>query len=182
MRDQRSGARYHVRNLKPAPFVLAVLVTLLFGTMIAIVHTGPAVLFGLVGLAHVLIWLYLSGPASSVTVRGDTLEISNAVVRYAVPRDRVLSIDYVDTVGVRVRVEGGRLISVGAFSRALFRWRNPSRDELEGDARRLTDALFADPGPAVGREVETGYRWANLLAAVAGAILLGILAAVARRM
>jgi hypothetical protein len=182
VQDQRGGVQYHQRNLKPTPFVLAAFATLGLGAMIAIVHSGAAVVFGLICLVNLLIWLYLAGPASSVTVRHDILEIDNALVRYAIPRGRVLSIEYVDGFGVRVRIEGDKLIWVGVFTRALLRWKNPSTQELKARAQSLTDALFPTPAPADHREVETSYRWGNLVALAVGAAGLAVLAYLARQM
>ncbi|WP_213454374.1 hypothetical protein [Rhizomonospora bruguierae] len=97
------------------------------------------------------------------------------MVKYLVPRGCVVSIESVDTIGVRVRVKGDKLIWVGALSPGLFRWSNPSGRELLRRADRLGDAVFAAPAPADIREAETRYRWVNLLGICIGAIGLGLL-------
>jgi hypothetical protein len=71
---------------------------------------------------------------------------------------------------------------VQALSRGLVRWTNPSRAELLAQANRLGDALSATPAPRDFREVETTYRWANLLGICIGAIGLGALLYLSRHM
>jgi hypothetical protein len=164
--------------LKPTPFVLAAFMTLGFGFAIAIAPTGIVALSCLVCLANFLIMFYLDGPAKSVTVRHDMLEVKNSIRRYVIPHARLLSIEYLYDFGVLVRVEGHEPIWVGAFSRSQIRWRRLSGGELEANAKSLTDALFATPALADHRPVEKGYRWANVLLIVAGAIGFLILNAV----
>jgi hypothetical protein len=180
MQGQRSGVQYHRRYLKPTPFVMAAFMTLGFGAMIAIVHSGTGTLFGLICLANFLIWIYLTGPAMSVTVRRDTLlEVNNSFIRYVIPPGRIDSIGYVAALGVRISMEGDKQVWVGALSRGQFRWKKLSDQELEANAKSLTDALFATPPPADHRQVKKGLRWANVLAVVVGGIGLLILNAVA---
>jgi hypothetical protein len=181
MQDQRGGVRYHRRYMKPTPFVMAAFATLAVGAMIAIVHSSTGTLFGLICLANFLIWIYLTGPAMSVTVRGDTLlEVNNSFVRYVIPPGRIDSIGYVEALGVRVSLEGDKQVWVGALSRGQFRWKRVSDQELEANAKGLTDALFATPPPADLRQVKRGCRWANLFAVVVGATGLLVLYAVAQ--
>lgn len=152
------------------------------GAMVAIDQSATALLFGLIGLLNVLMWFYVAGPAASVTVRRDTLEISNPLVRHLIPRGKVVSIEPVNRVGIWVRLEGNRVIWVQALSRGLFRWANPSRAELLARANRLGEALSATPAPRDFREVETTYRWANLFGICIGAIGLGVLLYVSRHL
>jgi hypothetical protein len=172
---QDDGVVYRVRRMQRTPFVLAIFTTLAFGAAIAVVHSRVALLFGAIAIANVLLWLYIAGPAASVTVRPDMLVISNSMVSYLVPRGRVVSIESVDTLGVRVRVKGDKLIWVGALSPGLHRFHTPSPRELLRRADRLGDAVFATPAPADIREVETRYRWANLLGICVGAVGIGLL-------
>lgn len=169
------GRDYRVRRMESAPFVAAGCLVLATGAMVAIRQSGTALLFGLICLVNVLMWFYVAGPAASVTVRRDTLEISNPLVRHLIPRWRVVSIEPVNRVGIWVRLEGNKLIWVQALSRGLFRWTNPSQAELLVRANRLGEALSATPAPRDLREVETTYRWANLLGICIGAIGLGVL-------
>ena len=176
MQGQRSGVHYDRRYLKPTPFVMAAFLTLGFGAMIAIVHSATGTLFGLVCLANFLIWIYLTGPAMSVTVRRDALlEVNNSFERYVIPPGRIDSIGYVAALGVRVSMAGDKQVWIGALSRGRFRWKRLSDQELEANAKSLTDALFATPPPADHRPVTKRLRWANVLAVVAGAIGLLIL-------
>lgn len=169
------GRDYRVRRMGSAPFVAAGFAVLATGAMVAVDRSGTALLFGLICLLNVLMWLYVAGPAASVTVRRDTLEISNPLVRHLIPRWRVVSIEPVNRIGIWVRLEGNKLIWVQALSRGLFRWTNPSRAVLLGRANRLGEALSATPAPRDFREAETTYRWANLLGICIGAIGLGVL-------
>lgn len=143
---------------------------LAIGAVVAIGQSGTALLFGLICLLNALMWLYLAGPAASVAVRRDTLEISNPVIRHLVPRGHVVSVEPVNRVGIWVRLEGNKLIWVQALSRGLVRWTNPSRAELLARAEHLVDALSATPAPSDFREVQTTYRWTNLLGVCVGAI------------
>jgi hypothetical protein len=161
--------------MERTPFALAIFLTLGFGAMIAIARSGAAVLFGLIALFNILMWLYLDGPASSATVRWGTLEISNPIVRYMVPREHVVSIESFDRLGVRVSLAGGRRVWVRALSFGRYRLRNPTRQEILARANRLGEALSASPAAADAHpELETRYRWANLLGICIGVIGLGV--------
>jgi hypothetical protein len=175
VQGQHGGVRYHRRYLEPTPFVLAAFTTLGFGVVIAVLHSGIGTLSGLILIPTFLTFFYLDGPAKSVTVRHDTLEVRNSIRRYAIPAARILTIEHVAPVGVLVRVEGHRPIWVNAMSRGRFRWRNLSTAELETNAKSLSDALFATPAPAGQRQVQAGYRWVNLLLIAACGIGLLIL-------
>jgi hypothetical protein len=165
--DQRGDVRYHRRYLKPTPFVMAAFTTLGFGAAMVILHSGIVTMLGLIAIFTLLTGCYLEGPAKSVTVRNDTLEVRNSFFRYVIPPARILAIDHVEDFGVRVRVEGDDVIRVGAFSRSQLRFRRLSEAELQANAGSLTDALFATPAPADHREVERRYRWGNVLLAAA---------------
>jgi hypothetical protein len=174
MSYQRGGLRHHLRPLRATPFViLAASVILPAGVAIAATHNMIAALGISVLVVNHLIWIYLNGPASSVTVRGDTLRINNATRRHVIPRSSVLSIDHFDSVGIRVRIEGERLIWVDAFSRGTRQWRRPSGQALEAQAKELSDALFTAPAPDHYREPEKAYRWPNLIAIGFSAICVG---------
>lgn len=176
VQDQRGDVRYHWRNRKPAPYVAAAFVTLLFGAAIVIMHSGAVTLVGLIAIFTLVTLCYLDGPTKSVTVRDDTLEVRNSIHRYKIPSARILAIDWIEGLSVRVRVEGDKVIEVGAFSRSELRFESLSDAELQANARSLTEALFATPAQADHREVEKGYRWANVLlaAAVTALLILGL--------
>src|SRR5690348_10747223 len=162
MQDQRGDVRYHRRNRKPAPIGAAAFVTVLFGAAIVIMHSRAVTLVGLIAIFTFVTICYLDGPTKSVTVRGDTLEVRNSIHRYKVPPARILAIDWIEGLSVRVRVEGDQVIEVGAFSRSRLRSEGLSDAELQANAKSLTEALFATPAPADHREVEEGYRWGNV--------------------
>jgi hypothetical protein len=175
VQDQRGGVRYHRRYLKPAPFVVAAFMTLAFGATIPIVHTGISTVAGLIAILTLLTLCYLDGPAKSVTVRNNTLEVRNSIHRYEIPPSRILSIDHMEDLGVRVRVQGDdKPIWVGAFSRTQIRFQSLSSYELRANAKSLTDALFATPAPVDQRQLKATYRWAHifLIAVVCIALLV----------
>jgi len=167
---QRSGVPYRRRRMKPTPFVMAAFTTLGIGVAIAVVHSRLGTLVALVCLASFLILCYLDGPAQSVSVRSDTLIVKNWIFQYEVPPARILSIEYIVDLCVLLRVEGRAPISVGAFSRGQMRWKRLPAEELEANARSLTDALFTRPAPADARPVERRLRWANVLLLAAGGV------------
>jgi hypothetical protein len=174
VQDQRAGVRYHRRYLKPTPFVVAAFMTLAFGAVIAIVHSGIGTLLCLIALFTFLTLFYFEGPAKSVTVRDGTLEVRNSIHRYEIPPSRILTIEHMADRGVFVRVEGHKPIWVGAFSRSQVQFRGLSSYELRANAKSLTDALFATPAPADQRRLKATYRWGNvfLITAVAVGLLV----------
>jgi hypothetical protein len=158
---------------------MAAFITLVCGASIAVVHSGIATLFGLIALFTFLTLFYLDGPAKSVTVRNGTLEVRNSIHRYEIPPSRILSIEHEAYLGVFVRVEGHEPIWVGAFSRTRVQWRRLATQELQANAKALTDALFATPAPADQRLLKATYRWDNvfLIAVVAiGLLVLDLVA------
>jgi hypothetical protein len=174
MAYQRGGLRQHLRPLRATPFVtLGAVVTLVAGAAIAVTLSMTAALLILVLVANFLIWAYLQGPANSVTVRGDTLRINNMTRRYLIPRSSVLAIDPFDSVGIRVKIKGGRLIWIDAFSRGTNLWLRPSGQALEVQAKELSEALFDTSAPDNYREPETVYRWPNIIAILFCLICVG---------
>jgi hypothetical protein len=154
---------------------MAAFTTLAFGAVIAILHSGIGTATSLIAIIFLLTIFYLDGPAKSVTVRHDTLEVRNAIHRYEIPASRILSIEYMDDLCVLVRVEGrDETIRIGAFSRNQVSFQRLSSYELRANTKSLIDALFATPAPADQRQLKTTYRWANifLIAVVSIALLV----------
>lgn len=160
-------------RLRSAPFALAVFMVLGLGFVIAVDRNRAAWLYCTVAAFNVLMWLYLMGPAASVTVRPYALDIRNPLVRHLVPRGRVASVYLVDTVAIRVRLTGDKRITVSALLPGQLRWRNPSPDDLAARLNSFGDAVLGDPAPPDIRAAETRIRWANLPGVLLGAAGLG---------
>jgi hypothetical protein len=174
MRDQRGGVEYHVRRMQPTPIALGIFATVGLGAAFAIVHSAAAVLFDSIALFNLLMWLYLLGPASSLTVRRETLEIRNPIITYLIPRGHVISVESDGMLNVRVRVAGDRRVPVSALSTSRYRFRTPSPWELRARAGRLGKAVSASAaGADARRALETRYRWGNLLGLGIGLVGLG---------
>jgi hypothetical protein len=171
--DQVDGIEYHVRRKYQASIILAVFSTVAIVGVIAVQPSGFARLACAVILANLLLWLYLLGPAVVATVRRDRLEVTNAMVTYVIPRARVVAVED-DSFGVKVRVESGRRITIGALSRTRNLPQPPSQKELAAQAGRLK-AVLARATVDDHSEVTRKIRWANLLGVCLGMVGLLVL-------
>jgi len=169
-----------LRRLDRPPFFLGGLVLAGYiGTMVydwpvptaALVLTGTTV-------AGVLIYLYLDGPAVSLTVGPDRVVVRNTFLRYDIPRHHIDKLEELAGYSLRMRLDDGRRIALKVWEPALVRaiTRRPSRhsQHTHAIAQLLTDIPAA---PSVG-EVERRWRYAHLALALAPFVTFGITAVI----
>jgi hypothetical protein len=162
------------------PFFLGGLA--LVGYLGAMVYTWPVPLPALIltgcTVAGTLIFLYLDGPAVSLTVGPERVVVRNTFVRYDVPRHQIDRLDELVGYSLKLRLRDGRRIALRVWDPALVRTvaRRPSRhaQRTHAIARLLTDV----PEHASVGEVERHWRYGHLTLALAPFVVAGITAAV----
>jgi hypothetical protein len=169
-----------LRRLDWPPFFLGGMV--FFGYVGAMVYDWPVPLGALIltgtTVAGVLIFLYLDGPAVSLTVRPDRVVVCNTFLRYDVPRHQIDRLDELVGYSLKLRLRNGRRIALRVWEPALVRpvARRPSRHDQRTHtiAQLLTDV----PAVASSGEVDRHWRYGHLALALAPFVVFGITAAV----
>lgn len=169
-----------LRRLDTLPFILAgISVVGIPLAMVAGSPRTPDACAELAVLANLLVWLYIGGPAASVVVTSSAIEVNNALVRYVVPRQRVTHLDAFGGIGLRISIDDGSFVWVGAVAPGLTRASSQPERQLRKKVSRINEFLGMVPEAPSPGSVSRRFRLDTMLLFMASLISLVVTAAIA---